>query len=76
MGFVEFDDGEAAAVDRDAIAELHFFGELVRAGEADTQTAAIFPVVERINFSDVFGDPCKHRENILGLRNPGRNGSK
>src|ERR1700735_1334296 len=69
MVLVEFDDGEAAAVDCDAIAEFHLRGERAGAFKAYAETAAIFSVFERFNFSDVFGDSCKHRENILGLQN-------
>ncbi len=69
---VEFYDGEAAAIDCDAVAEFHFGGDGGSAFEADAQTATFFVVLKRFNFSDVLGDSRKHRESILGCRNQGR----
>src|SRR5580700_11577479 len=62
---VELDDGEAAAVYCDAVAEFHFGGDGRSAIEADAQAAAVFVVVKLFNFSDVLGDSRKHRESIL-----------
>src|ERR1700689_272966 len=69
MILVEFDDRQAAAVDCDAVAEFRLCGERARAFKADAEAAAIFAVLKRFNFSDVFGDSSKHRENILRLQN-------
>src|ERR1700733_4209669 len=72
MVFVEFDHSKAATVHGDAVAQLHRRGKFAGAGQAYAEAATVFAVFERFNFSDVLGDSCKHRENILELRNRGR----
>ena len=69
---VEFDDGETAAADCDAVAEFCFGCDGRSAFEADAQAATFFVVLKLLNFSDVLGDSRKHRESILGRRNLGR----
>ena len=73
---VELDDGEAASVDGNAVAEFHFGCDGRSAFEADAQAAAFFVVLKLFNFSDVLGDSRKHRESILERRNPGRSDSQ
>src|SRR5579862_2068223 len=73
---VELYDGEAAAVYCDAVAELYFGSDGRSTIEADAQAAAFFVVLKLFNFPDVLGDSCKHRESILGRRNPGRSDSR
>src|ERR1700728_98487 len=68
----KFDDGEEGAVYGDAVAEVDGGGEICGIGQGDAEAATVCRQFERINFFDVLGDPCKHRENILGLQNRGR----
>src|SRR5271168_3060821 len=66
---VEFDDGEAAAVDGDAVAEFGALGNrgvgrggtvCGGVGETDAEAATAVGVVEGFDFSYLFGDAGEH----------------
>ena len=69
---VEFDHGQAAAVDGDAVAEFHAGCDFVGTGQVHSETAAFGAALERFNFPGAFDDPRKHRENILRRQNQAR----
>src|SRR5215472_12222189 len=72
----EFGDGQAAAVDSDAVAEFHLrsdFGTCAaRVSETHAQAGPVFAAIERVNFSDGFDYSRKHRESILRQENLAR----